>query len=111
MEFLISLSDWRIFQNFVGATDKKTAAFLGSQGRHPCFKFFEEGPDHSDKEYKYGSEHYVAATWRKVTVVQQIVGWGFNVLHSDVDVVWFRDPLPYMLGPALKDVDMAVSTA
>ncbi|KAL6749493.1 nucleotide-diphospho-sugar transferase-domain-containing protein [Haematococcus lacustris] len=124
---ILTVSDWRIFQNFgvnwmkhlkrlgvenylVGATDKKTAAFLGSQGRHPCFKFFEEGPDHSDKEYKYGSEHYVAATWRKVTVVQQIVGWGFNVLHSDVDVVWFRDPLPYMLGPALKDVDMAVST-
>ncbi|KAJ9511250.1 hypothetical protein QJQ45_017155 [Haematococcus lacustris] len=120
---ILTVSDWRIFQNFVvaaaldlmagvnwmkhlkrlgvenylvGATDKKTAAFLGSQ---PLLQAL-----------RYGSEHYVAATWRKVTVVQQIVGWGFNVLHSDVDVVWFRDPLPYMLGPALKDVDMAVST-
>ncbi|KAJ9511474.1 hypothetical protein QJQ45_029860 [Haematococcus lacustris] len=110
---ILTVSDWRIFQNFgvnwmkhlkrlgvenylVGATDKKTAAFLGSQLLLQALR--------------YGSEHYVAATWRKVTVVQQIVGWGFNVLHSDVDVVWFRDPLPYMLGPALKDVDMAVST-
>ena len=40
--------------------------------------------------YRYGSDHYRAATWRKVTVVEKIVDWGFNVLHSDVDVVWFR---------------------
>ncbi len=39
---------------------------------------------------RYGSTHYNAATWRKVTVVDQIVSWGFNVLHSDVDVVGGR---------------------
>jgi hypothetical protein len=36
---------------------------------------------------RYGDQSYNAATWRKVVVVSQIVGWGFNVLHSDVDVV------------------------
>jgi hypothetical protein len=30
--------------------------------------------------------------------------------RSDVDVVWFRNPLPYFLGPACKDADVAVST-
>jgi hypothetical protein len=39
---------------------------------------------------RYGSSHYNAATWRKVVVVEQIVSWGFNVLHSDVDVVGVR---------------------
>lgn len=39
---------------------------------------------------RYGDLHYVAATWRKVAVVSRLVHWGFNVLHSDVDVVWFR---------------------
>lgn len=59
---------------------------------------------------RYNSDHYRAATWRKVTVVERIVDWGFNVLHSDVDVVWFQDPLPYFLGPKIQDVDVAVST-
>lgn len=45
-----------------------------------------------------------------MTVVERIVDWGFNVLHSDVDVVWFQDPLPYFLGPKIQDVDVAVST-
>ena len=96
----------------VGATDLKTAQFLGSQGkRHPCFRFFEEGAEAMmQKEYKYGDDHYRAATWRKVVVVSQIVGWGFNVLHSDVDTSWFRDPLPYFLGPRLEHADVAVST-
>eukprot|EP00955_Chlamydomonas_euryale_P047283 353631-Chlamydomonas_euryale.AAC.12 len=47
---------------------------------------------------------------RQVTVVEKIVDWGFNVLHSDVDVIWFRDPLPYVIGPALANVDVAMST-
>lgn len=34
----------------VGATDKKTSEFMGTHGtshggRHPCFKFFEEGAE------------------------------------------------------------------
>ncbi len=33
-------------------------------------------------------------TWAKVFVLDAIVDWGFNVVVSDVDVVWFKDPLP-----------------
>ena len=43
-------------------------------------------------------------------MVEKIVDWGFNVMHSDVDVVWFRDPLPYFLGAPCKDIDVAVSS-
>lgn len=126
---MLTVCDWRIFETFginwmkhlrelkvdyfiVGATDSKTSAFLSSgEGKHPCFKFFEEGAEAlMQRDYKYGDDHYRAATWRKVTVVEKIVDWGFNVLHSDVDVVWFRDPLPYFLGPALANVDVATST-
>ena len=126
---MLTVCDWRIFETFginwmkhlrelkvdyfiVGATDSSTSLFLSSgDGKHPCFKFFEEGAEAMmKKDYKYGDDHYRAATWRKVTVVEKIVDWGFNVLHSDVDVVWFRDPLPYFLGPALAAVDVATST-
>ncbi|GLC65037.1 hypothetical protein PLESTF_000239600 [Pleodorina starrii] len=104
------LAKWGVDYYLVAATDVTTAQFLGHTGKHPCFRFYEEGPKQGSGEYKYGDQHYNAATWRKVVVVSRIVHWGFNVIHSDVDVVWFRDPLPYFLGPALKGVDMAVSS-
>lgn len=30
----------------------------------------------------------------QVFVLDAVVDWGFNVVVSDVDVVWFKDPLP-----------------
>jgi hypothetical protein len=33
-------------------------------------------------------------TWSKVFVLDEVVDWGFNLVVSDVDVVWFKDPLP-----------------
>ncbi|KAG1654663.1 hypothetical protein FOA52_003820 [Chlamydomonas sp. UWO 241] len=126
---MLTVCDWNIFGSMginwvqhlkklgvtywiVGATDSKTSEYLASgDGKHPCFKFWEGDQDaNTNGEYKYGSDHYRQATWRKVTVVEKIVDWGFNVLHSDVDAVWFRDPLPYMLGPHLENIDVAVST-
>ncbi|KAG2487324.1 hypothetical protein HYH03_014041 [Edaphochlamys debaryana] len=124
---MLTVADWKVFGTLglnwmkvlnslgvgyyiVGATCAKTAQYLGHVGKHPCFKFYDDGKGHQSDEYKYGDSHYNAATWRKVQVVSRIVHWGFNVIHSDVDVVWFRDPLPYFLGPACKDVDMAVSS-
>jgi hypothetical protein len=32
---------------------------------------------------------------------------GFNVIYSDLDVMWLRDPLPYML--AFPDADFLIS--
>ncbi|KXZ42178.1 hypothetical protein GPECTOR_190g297 [Gonium pectorale] len=104
------LAKWGVDYYLVGATDKNTAQFLGHTGKHPCFKFYEDGTHAGSDEYRYGDSHYNAATWRKVVVVSRMVHWGFNVIHSDVDVVWFRDPLPYFLGPQVADVDIAVSS-
>jgi hypothetical protein len=35
-------------------------------------------------------------TWSKVFVLDEVVDWGFNLVVSDVDVVWFKDPLPLL---------------
>eukprot|EP00198_Chlamydomonas_reinhardtii_P011930 XP_001701267.1 predicted protein [Chlamydomonas reinhardtii] len=102
---MLTVADWRIFGSM-----GEDAGFLGHTGKHPCFKFYEDGSHSSTDQYKYGDSHYNAATWRKVVVVSRIVHWGFNVIHSDVDVVWFRDPLAYFLGPAVNNVDMALSS-
>lgn len=31
-------------------------------------------------------------TWSKVFILDRIAGWGLNLVISDLDVVWFRDP-------------------
>ncbi len=33
-------------------------------------------------------------TWSKVFVVDEVAEWGFNLVVSDLDVVWLKDPLP-----------------
>jgi hypothetical protein len=37
----------------------------------------------------------------------QIQALGFNVLYSDLDVMWLRDPLPYVT--AFPDADFLIS--
>jgi hypothetical protein len=44
----------------------------------------------------WASETWKDATWRKVPAVQQLLGLGYNVLLSDIDVMWLADPLPYL---------------
>ena len=43
---------------------------------------------------KWGEEGWRRMTWAKVFVLDAVADWGFNLVISDVDVVWFRDPLP-----------------
>lgn len=33
----------------------------------------------------------------QVSVVRSVAHLGFHVVHSDIDVVWLRDPLPYFM--------------
>lgn len=35
-------------------------------------------------------------TWTKVFIVDALVDWGFNLVVSDLDVVWFRDAAPLL---------------
>ncbi|EFJ45189.1 hypothetical protein VOLCADRAFT_94646 [Volvox carteri f. nagariensis] len=51
--------------------------------------------DHS--AYRWLSAAWKGATWGKVAAVTALVDLGFDVVHSDVDVSWFRDPLPLFL--------------
>ena len=43
---------------------------------------------------KWGEEGWRRMTWSKVFVLDAVVDYGFNVVMSDVDVVWFKDPRP-----------------
>jgi hypothetical protein len=46
--------------------------------------------------YEWASAAWKDATWVKVPAVQQLLRLGYNVLLSDIDVMWLADPLPYL---------------
>ena len=44
----------------------------------------------------YFSDRYLEAGWRRVALMAKALQWGFNVLLTDVDVVWFQNPYAYI---------------
>ncbi|KAK1858056.1 hypothetical protein I4F81_000670 [Pyropia yezoensis] len=44
----------------------------------------------------YGSDQFKQLTKMKSRVVLRLLKSGYNVLWTDCDIVWFRNPLPYM---------------
>eukprot|EP00198_Chlamydomonas_reinhardtii_P008349 XP_001697686.1 predicted protein [Chlamydomonas reinhardtii] len=48
-----------------------------------------------DTAYHWGSHHWKLTTWNKVHIIKAVYEFGVNVIHSDTDVVWFGDPLPF----------------
>jgi hypothetical protein len=43
-------------------------------------------------------------SWERVFILAQIMDWGFNIIVSDVDVAWLRDPLPFLEEHAHADM-------
>ncbi|EFN52091.1 hypothetical protein CHLNCDRAFT_59017 [Chlorella variabilis] len=76
---------------FVAATDANTSRRLIDMDE-PCFDRVDEKV--TALGLQWGHEGWRHMTWAKVFVLDAIVDWGFNVVVSDVDVVWFKDPLP-----------------
>ncbi|KAL4457956.1 hypothetical protein ABPG75_012821 [Micractinium tetrahymenae] len=73
----------------LAAADPQTSAKLASAGE-PCFEWFDEGA--AALGLRWGEEGWRRVTWSRVFVLDAIIDYGFNLVVSDVDVVWFRDP-------------------
>ena len=52
------------------------------------------------------SDEYFEAGWRRTALAAKAVRWGFNVLLTDVDIVWFQSPYSYLAG--IEEVSMYV---
>ena len=44
-------------------------------------------------DFTWGNDNWRAVLWGKVTIVNMILQLGFDLVLSDTDVVWFKDPL------------------
>ncbi|GLC56233.1 hypothetical protein PLESTB_001082500 [Pleodorina starrii] len=64
----------------------------------------------SDTTYKWGGHHWTMTTWNKVHVMKAVYDMGVNIVHSDADVVWFSDPLPYFMSLLATPVHMVLAT-
>ncbi len=50
-----------------------------------------------------------AATWRKPEITLKLLQLGFSVLHTDLDVRWLADPMPWLARHA-KHADLLLSS-
>ncbi|CAJ1939267.1 unnamed protein product [Cylindrotheca closterium] len=93
-------------QLFLFATDEKThelAQSLGIASFHDESVFMDM-PEQAAGGY--GDRIFAKMMMAKVYCVHLVLQCGFNVLFQDVDVVWYKDPLPYLEGPELAEWDM-----
>ena len=44
-------------------------------------------------DFTWGNDNWRAVLWGKVTIVNMILQLGYDLVLSDTDVVWFKNPL------------------
>ncbi|RHN41615.1 putative fucosylgalactoside 3-alpha-galactosyltransferase [Medicago truncatula] len=83
-------------ENFiVSALDQETYQFSILQGI-PVFKDPIAPSDISFDECHFGTKCFQRVTKVKSRIVLKILKLGYNVLLSDVDTYWFRNPIPFL---------------
>ncbi|XP_039145974.1 uncharacterized protein At4g15970 isoform X1 [Dioscorea cayenensis subsp. rotundata] len=58
-----------------------------------CFPLATEGIDFSGEEY-FMSNGYLEMMWRRIDFLRTILEMGYSFIFTDVDIMWFRNPLP-----------------
>lgn len=78
--------------------DRSVYGYLSTRGANVFF--YEESPRRrllaEQPEDKFGSAAFVETSRRKSLLVLKVLRLGYSVLFSDVDVVWIKDPIPYL---------------
>ena len=76
----------------VGATDSKTLRGL-RRAKIPSFAMRTDLPE---TEWAWGSENFKRLGPHKIELVYRALGWGLEVIVTDVDALVLRDPWPFM---------------
>ncbi|CAN6461178.1 unnamed protein product [Victoria cruziana] len=69
-----------------------------------CYKLNTGGEDYSYEQF-FSAKDYVKMMWRRLLFVADVVGRGYDILFTDSDVLWLRNPFPRLS----FDDDMQVS--
>ncbi|XP_039034794.1 beta-arabinofuranosyltransferase RAY1-like [Hibiscus syriacus] len=101
LSWVCRLRHLRITNFLVSALDYETYQFSVMQGL-PVFNDPSAPSNISFNDCHFGTKCFQRVTKVKSRLVLKILKLGYNVLLSDVDVYWFRNPLPMLssFGPA-----------
>lgn len=58
-------------------------------------------------DYAWSGRKFAHATWLKVHMAREVLNMGFNILLSYTDVMWMKDPMPFIA--RFPEVDVLVS--
>ncbi|CAI5490877.1 unnamed protein product [Closterium sp. Naga37s-1] len=95
MSFVCNLRRLLLPLPLIAAFDDDMFRFASLHGL-PVFRA-DTGPAGRDPSCTYGTKCFQRITKVKSRAVLQVLKRGIHVLWSDVDIVWFRDPLPELL--------------
>ncbi|CAB9516554.1 Nucleotide-diphospho-sugar transferase [Seminavis robusta] len=79
----------------VFATDEETKELAESMGMTAYYDENNFGHMPTEAAKQYGDMKFVKLMMAKVLCVHLTILTGVDVLFQDVDVIWFKDPLPY----------------
>uniref|UniRef100_A0A3Q7GF67 Nucleotide-diphospho-sugar transferase domain-containing protein n=1 Tax=Solanum lycopersicum TaxID=4081 RepID=A0A3Q7GF67_SOLLC len=102
MSWVCRLNHLQISNFLVCALDDDIYEFCVMQGL-PVFKYANLETKISFDNCHFGTECFQKVTKVKSRMVLEILKLGYNVLMSDVDIYWFKNPLPLLssFGPAV----------
>ncbi|XP_010044571.2 beta-arabinofuranosyltransferase RAY1 [Eucalyptus grandis] len=102
MSWACRLRGLKMTNFIVCALDDETYEFSVLQGL-PVFRDSSAPNDTSFDDCHFGTKCFQRVTKVKSRIVLEILKLGYSVLLSDVDVYWFKDPLPLVssFGPAV----------
>ncbi|KAL0302513.1 UNVERIFIED_CONTAM: Arabinosyltransferase [Sesamum angustifolium] len=108
MDFILTwvkhLSDMGIDNLLVGAMDTKLLEALYWKG----IPVFDMGSHMSTIDVGWGSPTFHKMGREKVILIDSILPYGFELLMCDTDMVWLKNPLPYLA--RYPDADVLTST-
>jgi len=92
----------------VFATDPETKALAEGLGLSAYYDKRNYGDIPSEAAGHYGDKKFTAMMMAKVMCVQMVSSLGYNILFQDVDIVWYKNPIPFFESerPELLEFDM-----
>ena len=88
----------------VGAMDNELLEILASKN----IPVFAMSSGLTLDDFGWGSSTFHKMGREKISLLQTFTSWGIDVIISDVDTVWLRDPVPYM--EKYPEADILVSS-
>jgi len=87
------------------AVDEDAAANAENQGFRTYLDPLSYGDQPRDAVEVFGDQDFRKLMFQKTAIVQDVLELGYDVLFQDVDMIWRKDPLEFLLTEANQDFD------